>query len=524
MQCWSRILSLAKENRTRILTMLILGCLPVLLGVMYCAACGGSLSDVFLPASYWNDELFYYKQTDGILRAGYPLGYFGYNESHARMLSFGYWCPLVFLPWTVWGLLFGWNLNSVVLCNLVCVVIGIMAFAWLAQPDFRQTCSIALLVGLFTPFTRFVLSSVVEYLFLSVIFVYAGLFFAYARNERKCYLNGMLILSVFLTILRPYYLSLVLLPVFLFQSRGSRWKLKFLGGGLLGMAGYFLSKYCLSAEYLFIEIGGGFLGVLKQEGIAVGIRAFGTQTLDAADSLIRLLKDAVRYGNEGGCFYGVFGILGVFFLLIAMREWKGQCLEKARGAVGMAGVYVFLMAAIVYMYDIHNGDRHLMAFILLGLLFLGMYSGRKMGIVLKVFISAVLIFFYFIKPGTDYERQVPFTDDKLKREIVELKEELEEKMALSEKLSWNNTVIWLAYDIVDEEIVAEQWQQLYALPAGFGINHCSQNYVMDNFDNINSRYIAAIPGGEIEKKLEEGGALRLAGNTNIAIWDRSTIK
>ena len=524
MQCWSRILNFGKENRTRILTMLILGCLPVVLCAVYCAARGGSLSDVFLPASYWNDELFYYKQTQGILRAGYPLGYFGYNESHARMLSFGYWNPLMFLPWTVWGLLFGWNLHSTVLCNLVCVVIGILVFAWLAQPDFRQTVSIALLVSLFTPFTRFILSSVAEYLFLSAVLVYAGLLFAYARKERKCYLNGMLILTVFLTLLRPYYLSLVLLPVFLFQSRGSRWKLKFLGGGLLGMAGYFLFKYCLSAEYLFIEIVCGFLGVLKQEGIAAGIRAFGTQTLDAANSLIRLLKDAVRYGNEGGCFYGAFGILGVFFLLIALKERKGQCREKARGAVGMAGVYVFLMAAIVYMYDIHNGDRHLMAFILLGLLFLGMYSGKWLGTILKTVIAAMLVLFYFIKPGTDYERQVPFTDDVLKQEIVELQEELEEKMTLSEQLSWNNTVIWLAYDIVDEEVVAEQWQQLYALPAGFGINHCSQSYVMENFDNINSRYIAAIPGGDIEKRLEESGASRLAGNADIAIWDRSTIK
>ena len=135
-----------------------------------------------------------------------------------------------------------------------------------------------------------------------------------------------------------------------------------------------------------------------------------------------------------------------------------------------------------------------------------------------------MAFFFLIRPGVDYDRSVPFEEETLKLEIDELTEILESRMKLSDGLSWDNTVIWLAYDIVDGEIVTEQWQQLYALPAGFGINYCSQTYVMEHFNDIRSRYIAAVPGGEVEEKLMERGAMFLGGNKNISIWDRSVMK
>lgn len=172
------------------------------------------------------------------------------------------------------------------------------------------------------------------------------------------------------------------------------------------------------------------------------------------------------------------------------------------------------------MYNVHNGDRHLLTFILLGILFLGMYSGGRMGAALKVFLTVSMAFLFLVRQGTDYDRKVPFGEEALRREIEGMSAALEDKMELSEGLSWDNTVIWLAYDMVDGEIVSEQWQQLYALPAGFGINHCSQAYVMECFEELHSRYIAAVPGGEVEKRLEETGAVLLAGNESISIWDR----
>lgn len=509
-----------RENRERLCLTAVFGCVPFLLCILYCAAYGGRLSDVYLPASYWNDELFYYKQVEGILRAGYPQGYFGFNESHARACSFGLWSPLLFLPWVIWGGLFGWSFCAPVLCNLVCVAVGLMIFAWLAVPDRGQSLVILAMAAVFTPFTRFILSSVAEAFLLSATLVYMGLFYAYGRGRKAGYLNGMLCLAVVLAMMRPYFCLLALLAMCASSERGVRGWLKSAGGAVLGLAGYYLMHYWLSAPYLFQNIGGGFLEALRQEGVAAGLKAFGAQTREAVYNLLGLLKDALRYGRQGGCLYGVFGLFGVSFLLILGRErGKGRG-EIARRAAGMALIYVFMMAAIVYMYNIHNGDRHLLTFILLGVLFLGMYSGERMGAALKIFLTAAMAFFFLVRPGTDYDRGVPFGEETLRREIQGLSAALEEKMELSEGAFWENTVIWMSYDMVDGEVVAEQWQQLYALPAGFGINLCSQTYVMEHFEELHSRYIAAVPGGEAEERLAEEGAVFLAGNDNISIWDR----
>lgn len=297
------------ENRGRLCTAAVFGCLPLLLCVLYCAAYGGSLGDVYLPASYWNDELFYYKQTEGILRAGYPQGYFGFNESRARVCSFGVWSPLLFLPWVIWGIL-QWSLYAPILCNLICVTVGMIIFAWLAVPGRRQALAVLALTAVFTPFTRFILSSVAEAFLLSAVSVYMGLFYAYKRERKVGYFNGMLVLAALLTMMRPYFCLLVLFAAFSFAGKGGGWRLKSAGSVGLGLGGYYLLNYWFSAPYLFNHIGGGFVEALRQERIAAGLSAFGAQTQEAAADLFRLLKDALRYGRQGGCLYGVFGLLG----------------------------------------------------------------------------------------------------------------------------------------------------------------------------------------------------------------------
>ena len=61
---------------------LLLAMLPLVCCLVYCGSQGRSLGEVYLPSSEWNDELFYYKQVESILKFGYPLGYYGFNESH----------------------------------------------------------------------------------------------------------------------------------------------------------------------------------------------------------------------------------------------------------------------------------------------------------------------------------------------------------------------------------------------------------------------------------------------------------
>ena len=54
------------------------------------------LQQIFLPCSYWSDEVIYSKQLAAVVRCGAPQGYFGFNESHAASGTFAAWGPAVF--------------------------------------------------------------------------------------------------------------------------------------------------------------------------------------------------------------------------------------------------------------------------------------------------------------------------------------------------------------------------------------------------------------------------------------------
>ena len=68
--CMERFLDWWKkeDRRATLLKALLLALVPVLCCVAYCAAQGRWIWEVYLPSSQWNDELFYYKQVEGIHR------------------------------------------------------------------------------------------------------------------------------------------------------------------------------------------------------------------------------------------------------------------------------------------------------------------------------------------------------------------------------------------------------------------------------------------------------------------------
>ena len=78
-----------------LLKAVLMALLPLLCCLVRTAAEGRSIGQVYLPSSEWNDELFYFKQVEGIVNYGFPRGYFGFNESHALQLSFAAWSPVL---------------------------------------------------------------------------------------------------------------------------------------------------------------------------------------------------------------------------------------------------------------------------------------------------------------------------------------------------------------------------------------------------------------------------------------------
>ena len=510
----------AKENRKRIIGAVSFGLLPLIFCSIYCALYHKGLWDIYLPTSYWNDELFYFKQVDGILAHGVPGGYFGFNESHGRFLSFAAWSPVLLYVWVFWGLLFGWGILSPIICNLVVISLCMFAFAWMAKPGRRQMIAMAILLGVFSPFTRYIMSMSLEVLCCSLLFVYMGALFGYERDRKNGYLWIMMIASAILTLTRPYFVLLVLYPAFFYGKQGVKKQIPAIGIPVGAFGGYALLKYLFSAEYLHSLFEISFLTKFWEEGIGVGFLNLWTVGKNGVLLIFDFLKKAVKYGHSSGCFYAIYGLLGVLLFVMVFMEWRQRKNKSTCYRVMcMIATMAIMLLAILYMYKAHEGSRHLLTFILVGILMLGMYENRK-GIVLQVTFLAALSFFFVVKAGTPYDYLPPFDDGVVSGEVSTMQSGLEEKMELQKGIGWDNTIVWLASDMKDGESVIASWQQLYAVPGGFGINYCSYDYVYHNLGSMKSRYIAAIPGGDVEKMLVEEGALLLEANEKIAVYDR----
>ena len=170
-----QIICMNKEKRGVAGAALFLALVPGICAFLYCFLRGQSFSQIYLPASPWNDELFYYKLTENVLACGYPQGYFGFNESHGLYLSFAAWSPVLLLFWVIWGFFFGWNLLSPMVCNLVLLSIAMLFFGILVKPDKRQSVLIGVLYGTFLPVTRFALSCIPEAELFALFILFLGL-------------------------------------------------------------------------------------------------------------------------------------------------------------------------------------------------------------------------------------------------------------------------------------------------------------------------------------------------------------
>ena len=134
-----------KRNKDLLISAFVMGLLPLICCIVHCKLQGYGLRDVYLPASQWNDELFYFKQVEAILESGYPYGYYGFNEGHASYLSFAAWSPVLVIPWVIWGALFGWNMLSPIFCNIFLMGAAIAIFVFLTRPSKKQMGMLAVL-------------------------------------------------------------------------------------------------------------------------------------------------------------------------------------------------------------------------------------------------------------------------------------------------------------------------------------------------------------------------------------------
>lgn len=492
--------------------------LPLLAGVLLCAADGKSLQQVSLITSEWNDELFYYKQVESILNFGFPQGYFGFNESHAQYLSFAAWSPVLVFPWILWGLIFGWNLMSPIYCNLFLMMLTMFLFVLLVKPNKKQTGILAVLYFCHFFLTRYMLSAMPEIICSSMAVIFLALCYYYEEHKKTVVL-GILFAMVFLmTLMRPYLLLFILFPSYhcirKYRIKGIIWPVLTVAASFIV---YALINHYFSAKYFTPLFKTEWLTKWKDAGFISGLKFTVIEVWWQIKELIVKLKEGFFAGIPAGVLYIEFlfvsAILGIQVVLDLRKK------EKKSVNCFLLLCCLGIFAAIILMYKIIEGSRHLVIFITMAVFAISMMETRFYK---KAALTAAVFFFFYQQiPESLYFYEIPYQTEQKQTDYAYWEEKFENNICLNEinTPNFDNVIIWTLNDVVDKQEVLTEWQMLYAVPEGFGISCCKSNYVMEHFDELKSRYIATIPGGKIDDKCVSEKKKLVGKSNGIVIYE-----
>lgn len=173
----------------------------------------------------WNDEGGYWRCVRMMRMYGVPQGVTGFNEDAGRFLAYGPYNVLTYIPYYLVSFLTGYSAhNYIYACNVILAILANLIFVLLARPDRRRSLFLFLFEMTFLIWARYIWSGMIEESYCFFAVVLAGLAVCYLRKLNTGKLSrraGTLLLvfmvsvTVFWSIMRPYYLPLIILPFFL---------------------------------------------------------------------------------------------------------------------------------------------------------------------------------------------------------------------------------------------------------------------------------------------------------------------
>lgn len=503
----------------RIINALVLALLPITLCILRALFDHKSLFDVWFCGSNWQDELFYYQMTSGVVHHGIPQGYFGYNENCAPYLSFGTWSPALLVFWAVWGVIFGWNIFSPVICNIVFLSVALFIFGWLVRPAKKNFVFLTLLLSSLTPLSRFMLSCMPEISAISLLIVMFSLWYASDKEYKKSLMIISYVLFVLGVLMRPYIIIFIIIPAAIEYRNRKISILTPIGVSFLALILYGFVTKAFSSPYFFSAVRTQWITDIFTKGLVEGLKSLFDTICLFGSEVAKLLWPGLRYGKGGDAYYGVAFAFALLFLLLSVKDIMGRP-KKTLFTVSMFVSVVGMLFAIILMYQIMEGARHLLMFIVVCCIVLSMREMDKIDVGITILTLLALVWVFVYKANDDYYYRVSYKDEGI--EYVEnIADQLSENMVLEEGLTWDNTVIWVSVDYIPVEDTYQEtvWRMLYGLPEGFALNICTADYVNENMEFLKAGYVATVPGGTVALALEERGAKVMAQNEFFVMYD-----
>ncbi|WP_033152057.1 hypothetical protein [Pseudobutyrivibrio ruminis] len=457
--------------------------------IVYMLAQGLWFNKLSISCSMWNDEMFYYKQIEGMVDYGSPQGVFGYTESHAIRGTYGAWGPVILMPFVIFGKVFGWNLASPIIFNALIMTIAFICYYFLLKPTIEQQIFTSLIFISYGISTRYIFSGTPEIMVTALGLIYCLLVYKVIKEEDSI---GMRIASyviiAYLTSAKGFFASLSLLMMVALLKRRKYVELIIQVIIILTtmFAFLYISKY-YAAPYFFTLID---MEALKNPSAVIDLFKSSAEESFGYMKEALLLRSSMR-----GSWYLLFFVLGILLI---------KDLITKRNLYRLAAVIVWLslIVAMWVLYDATEGCRHLMNFTIIGFLMVAHDYKSK---IIKVAIIAVALYCCWLTTDT-YYTGLPEKDEALYNAIQD--QSLEEVMPITDD-EWDNTVVWT---------LTSSFNELYALPSGFGISCCFEDYPLYYIQNVQSKYVTTCIDGDVDKLLSAYGCQVVAEYGQIKIY------
>lgn len=167
--------------------------LPVLVVLIISFVNGASMFDL---RPVWNDEFFYHAQVKGVLEYGKPLGYWGYNGTHAKVGTFGPWGAPTIMLMALFARLVPGNLNMLIMSNLLCACLANYAFLKFTKPGEKMLQRLILVYATLYVNHLYSLTAMAEIFRYAMAVLLAGLtYFLLRRKEHPRYSVVLLVVA-----------------------------------------------------------------------------------------------------------------------------------------------------------------------------------------------------------------------------------------------------------------------------------------------------------------------------------------
>jgi len=457
-----------KEKRSDWLYILIFCALPIMIMGVLSLWKGFDLSK-FTPV--YNDEVSWYSQTAAVVKYGGPLGYYGYNGSHAQIGTFGTWgMSIVYFMALIPKLLsFFMEINEsvIILGNMVWACLANGLFVLLAKPDRKQLKVLILLYLCLYVNHMYMFFAMAETLRFSIALILAGMFcFLHGRQGHSKY-KIMLYVIVPISILlaaSTYVVFGVLFSVWFYfvykdNEKLSRYTAAYFAGTLflslcITFMIYIINGYCAGP---YMEGTASAIIYAFKKGIVHGIKF----------TILSILKNFEQCSpwfviSSIGVEHGfISSQLLLYYAMLALavyavvKGWK-NAFKNAEAHFIIAFVLIAWLAAFVVLYDTSSWTlvRGLNVALVFSLYLLAMTDVKAMKKIMVIALAGLVPFLLTFEETSIHGRNDTGRTNLSKEfgELIVLDEESEDP--------WENTVAYYgAYQ-----------KHGFDLPIGTGVN------------------------------------------------------